>query len=112
MKIIEYRRDSQWVGSLCCRACAESVPAHRSSGMSDDGPHFYCSDCSNVILRDEDRQQLWRYGASPELLARLAATLPGCPCGGHFRPGVGPKCPHCQQEIFQITDAVAYLSAI
>jgi hypothetical protein len=111
MEIIEYSRSLQWVGDLKCPACTQLSPGWRSSGMSECFPHFFCSDCSNVIVRDADKQLLYdAAAASAELLARIAATLPECPCGGRFTPGAGPKCRHCHQQIPLVADAVAYLT--
>ena len=108
MKIIEYERSLQWVGDLRCPACQGLTPAWRSSGMSECFPHFFCTDCSNVILRQADKELVWE-AATPELLAQIAATLPACPCGGRFAPGAGPKCGHCRQQFPLVANPVAYL---
>lgn len=63
--------------------------------MSDSSPHFYCTRCSNVIVRRRDQERLRREGPSEELLQQIAAELPMCPCGGRFAPGSNPKCPVC-----------------
>lgn len=108
MEIIEYPRTLQWVGHLRCNHCQGLNEAWRSSGMSECFPHFFCSRCSNVIHRDADKDLVWE-AATPELLAQIDATLPECPCGGRFTPGVGPTCRHCQQKIDLIRDPVQYL---
>ncbi len=108
MKTVEYSRSLQWVGNLRCLACAQLTPGWRSSGMSECFPHFFCSDCSNVIHREADKELVYE-AATPELLAQIAATLPACPCGGRFTPGAGPKCQRCHAEIPLVADAVAYL---
>ncbi|TPG64497.1 hypothetical protein [Hymenobacter nivis] len=108
METVEYSRSLQWVGNLRCPACARLTPGWRSSGMSECFPHFFCSDCSNVIHREADKELVYE-AATPELLAQIAATLPVCPCGGRFTPGAGPKCQHCRAEIPLVADAVAYL---
>lgn len=108
MKIVEYERSLQWVGDLRCPACQGLTPAWRSSGMSESFPHFFCTSCSNVILRQADKDLVWE-AATPALLAQIAATLPACQCGGHFAPGAGPKCCHCHTQIPVVADAVQYL---
>ena len=65
--------------------------------MSDCCPHFYCDRCSNAIQREADKKLIWDEQSS-ELLARIAASLPACPCGGRFIPGANPKCPKCRAE--------------
>ena len=85
------------VGKLICQSCSTETPAWKSSGMSQSCPHFYCSNCSNVILRVEDQKFSWN-DDNPEVLERIASTLPECECGGRFTPGANPKCPSCRFE--------------
>jgi hypothetical protein len=76
--------------------------------MSEAFPHFYCSQCSNVLLQGK-AQDLVYYEATPELLAQIAAALPACPCGGLFTPTAGPKCYWCHHEIYIVRNSVAHL---
>ena len=76
--------------------------------MSQCFPHFYCDRCSNVIHRAADQRLVWNE-SSQELLDRVAATLPDCPCGGRFTPGANPKCCHCGEEIPHQNDPVERL---
>jgi hypothetical protein len=48
--------------------------------MSDECPH-YCDRCPTVILREADRELVYN-NATREVLDKIAATLPRCPCGG------------------------------
>jgi len=98
MKEVNYSTTNPWVGSLACGSCHSETKAWRTSGMSESSPHFYCTRCSNVILRRKDQDQLRREGASEDLLRQIAADLPLCPCGGRFAPGGNPKCPMCGRE--------------
>ncbi|MCV3765996.1 hypothetical protein OCK01_10400 [Rhizobium sp. TRM95796] len=93
MKTVNYVQ----FGKLRCDSCKTDTPVWRSSGMSQSCPHFYCSDCSNVILRLKDQKISWN-DDSPEILERIASTLPECECGGWFTPGANPKCPNCRCE--------------
>lgn len=77
--------------------------------MSDACPHFYCDWCSNVILREADRELVYNKEPSQELIDRIAATLPQCPCGGQFRPGANPKCRYCGSECPNSWDVVQRL---
>ena len=62
--------------------------------MSQMFPHFYCSDCSNVIFRESDRRLVLE-NAGAEVLQVIASSLPDCECGGKFVAGTDPKCPTC-----------------
>lgn len=98
MKIVHYASNAPWVGNMQCPSCAKLTPAWQSSGMSESFPHFYCDKCSNVIHREQDKELVYPVEPTQELLDKIAATLPDCPCGGHFRPGANPKCPNCNVE--------------
>lgn len=90
--------------------CGKETPAWQSSGMSDSCPHFFCDTCSNVIHREQDHALLYENEINQELLDRIAATLPDCPCGGRFVPGANPKCPSCKTEYVHQWDAVKRLN--
>lgn len=85
--------------STGCPHCGTTIRFYALSGMGDVAPHFYCNRCSNVFFRETDRELIRGVEPTPELLARIAATLPHCPCGGTFRPGENPKCPHCTRPV-------------
>jgi hypothetical protein len=78
--------------------------------MSQCCPHFYCDRCSNAIIREADKKASWGAPGSSELVERIAATLPACPCGGHFRAGANPKCPACKTQFAHPGDVVQRLS--
>lgn len=109
METVHYPVTNQWVGTMSCPSCSHTVRAWRSSGMSDCWPHFYCDRCSNVIHREADKQTAWSE-QTMEVVQRIAATLPACPCGGHFRPGANPKCPACGAEFAHQHDVVRRLT--
>lgn len=108
MKIQEYPR--KYAREAKCPHCRASNLAYVMSGMSDSCPHFYCDRCSNVILRESDRDLLRTEQASEELLNKIASTLPHCPCGGRFAPNANPKCRKCGGEFKHQSDAVSRLA--
>lgn len=108
MKTVTYDTKLQWVGTMECSKCQKITLAWQSSGMSQCFPHFFCNKCSNVIHRMEDQALLWE-DKSQALLDQIAATLPDCPCGGHFTPGANPKCVHCGADFPHQDDPVKRL---
>ena len=96
--------------STPCPGCAKGISHYRFSSMGGMAPHFYCDRCSNVFFRESDADRLRIEPAGEALVGRIAATLPGCPCGGHFRPGANPKCPHCGWAIPNRLDPVQRLT--
>lgn len=109
MKVVHYKSDAPWVGSMKCTSCEVCAPAWQSSGMSESFPHFYCDTCSNVLHRERDKERVYPVEPSQQLLDEIAATLPGCPCGGQFKPGTNPKCPNCRAEYKHHWDPVRRL---
>lgn len=108
MKIETYDSTNRWLGHLKCDACGHLTPAWRSSGMSQLCPHFYCNRCSNVIHRQSDYALVYEK-STQEILDKIAATLPECPCGGRFTPGANPKCQNCGWESTHRWDLVTRL---
>lgn len=96
MKTVQYSVGDPWTGEVQCPSCGVTTHSWQSSGMSDICPHFYCDVCSNVLHRAQDYERVYVSGASHEVLAAIAGTLPGCPCGGHFKVDTSPKCPACR----------------
>ncbi|TLP67837.1 hypothetical protein FEE96_04715 [Parasedimentitalea maritima] len=110
LKQVEYHAaENPHVGDFECPNCTKSVPAWRSSGMSDLGPHFYCSDCNNAIFRQSDQKLIWEKRGDDEL-QKITETLPNCDCGGRFKPGENPKCPDCKWEFKHQGSAIERLS--
>jgi hypothetical protein len=109
MRTVHYGSKAPWVGAMSCPSCHRLTAAWQSSGMSESFPHFYCDTCSNVIHRESDKDLVYRAEATQELLDTIAGSLPDCPCGGHFKPGANPKCPHCNAEYAHQWDPVERL---
>ena len=108
MKTVTYDTSLTGVGPAQCPKCNKKTLAWQSSGMSECFPHFFCNQCSNVIHRREDKALVWEV-KSQDLLDQIAATLPDCPCGGHFTPGANPKCVHCGADFPHHDDPVERL---
>jgi transposase-like protein len=110
MKVIHYKSDDPWIGTLKCPACDNLTPAWQSSGTSESFPHFYCDTCSNVIHREEDKALVYSAEPSQELLEFIAQSLPACPCGGQFKPNTDPKCVSCNSKFTHQNSAVQRLT--
>jgi len=91
------RKDGRGV----CDRCSQAFDYHLIHNGFNESCYAYCGACGMTALVDtlyEDRaaeglprhRQITRGGE--ELLA-------SCSCGGAFRAGAGPRCPHCHQEL-------------
>ncbi len=107
---LKARRYRPWC-KVSCPHCDQEVGVYIFGGMSDMAPHFYCDQCSNVLFRESDRRLLYECDkANQELLERISATLPKCPCGGRFRPGQNFMCPKCRKSFTNAEDPVNRLT--
>jgi hypothetical protein len=105
---ISYQRDP--VASISCPQCRHSVRYYHFSGMGDMAPHFYCDRCSNLYYSESHHKRIWGKKPTQSLLLEIETTLPICPCGGKFRPGQNPKCPHCGFEFKHKSNPVERLT--
>jgi hypothetical protein len=77
--------------------------------MSECYPHFYCDQRSNSIQCDSDNALVYNE-QSAQLVQSIAASLPPCPCSGHFKPGADPKGPVCHTPFKHQDDVVKRLT--
>jgi hypothetical protein len=85
--------------STNCPHCNRIIKYYHYSGMGDLAPHFYCDSCSNIFYRESDRVKIYGKDLTEELLFEIIKDLPKCICGGQFKAGANPKCPHCKKEL-------------
>ena len=96
--------------STHCPHCNEVIEFYHYSGMGNLAPHFYCDSCSNIFFREKDRMILNNNEPTEEILNEITKDLPKCICGGQFKAGANPKCPHCKKEIEHSSSQVQRLS--
>jgi hypothetical protein len=75
--------------------------------MADLVPHFYCDRCSNCYHDEHHKELMYEHEVTTQLLDQISNDLPECDCGGNFRPGQSPKCPHCDHKLNKIDDPLA-----
>lgn len=82
-----------------CDHCGKTFAYHLVHNGFNESCYAYCSSCGMTAVIDtgyEDRKGLPRHRAITEGAEDL---LSPCSCGGTFRPGASPRCPHCQQTL-------------
>jgi len=69
----------------------------------NDSVYAYCDRCGKTALLNILTAKLPLLSstalAQGLLPAEVAPHLAPCECGGSFRPGASPRCPHCQSEL-------------
>lgn len=86
-----------------CEHCHRSYRYSLWDSAFGDNSYAYCDLCgmlatftySNTVVANLPPPSA-RY---QEIDAAWQQHLSPCPCGGHFRKGASPRCPHCHQEL-------------
>jgi hypothetical protein len=86
-----------------CEHCQKSFPYRLIHNGFNDSAYAYCDTCGVVTMLDG-----WKLpkGITFEIYQvippEIEPLLSPCECGGHFRKGASPRCPHCQKELSPI----------
>lgn len=100
-----FRVDERSCRDVPCVQCRTAIPFTTLHLTITPHPFMYCEECSNVLLRESDRDRLHRtLENSPEqamtnavmrYFEEMEATAPPCTCGGRFTTWAYVKCPSC-----------------
>ena len=84
-----------------CSVCSGDFQYSRIDNQINDSWYIYCSDCGSTgLLNSSDAlPQAVLKKCGYELAAEAEPFLPACNCGGAYRHGALPRCPHCNAEI-------------
>lgn len=92
-----------------CIACGHQFDYCLIHNGFNESAYAYCDSCGITALLDGWRMprdvRIPLYGVIP---AKHEALLAACSCGGQYRYGAAPRCPHCHAPL----DAVAVTSWI
>lgn len=70
-------------------------------GMGECG-YAYCDSCGRTAILsewDKRRPQLRDCPGQREICAAMERYLLPCACGGSFKKGATPRCPHCKRAL-------------
>jgi hypothetical protein len=94
-----------------CETCHKQFGYRLIHNGFNDSVYAYCDNCGEACLLN-----LWQipkgieindYGIIPE---SVHSFLKPCSCGGTFRKGAAPRCPHCNSILSPI-EAAKYIEA-
>jgi len=83
-----------------CEHCAKSFPYYLIHNGFNESAYAYCDACGITTLLDG-------WTAPDEINIEVHTVikrddeqlLPPCVCGGTFKSGASPRCPHCHQPL-------------
>lgn len=82
-----------------CAECGRSFPYYMIHNGFNESAYAYCSSCGMTAILDtgyRDRPGIPRHSS---IEADGERRLALCVCGGEFRAGASPRCPHCGVEL-------------
>ena len=91
-----------------CEHCGRTFDYHLVHNGFNESCYAYCASCGTTATMDtlyEDRsaEGLPRHRAITKEGERF---LSSCPCGGDFKAGASPRCPHCLETLSAVAAAV------
>jgi|SRR5579862_541336 len=92
-----------------CEHCKKQFGYYLIHNGFNESAYAYCGSCGLTALLDgwkvpKGIHMVRHQSITPEVEPYLAL----CRCGGSFKAGAGPRCPHCQQPLsaVQATDYI------
>ena len=83
-----------------CEHCAAEFEYGIIHSGFNDSAYAYCEKCGRTAVLDG-----WKLPAGTKVRIHQAISkeaeeeLEPCECGGRFRHGASPRCPHCRREL-------------
>lgn len=83
-----------------CEHCKKQFAYYLIHNGFNESAYAYCNTCGVTALLDgwkvpKGIHMVPHQSITPEIEPHLAS----CQCGGNFRAGASPRCPHCQQPL-------------
>lgn len=84
-----------------CDKCDRAFDYYVVHNGFNDSSYAYCSGCGLTALIDTNQKDRSDEGLPPHrsITAKGEHSLAGCGCGGSFKAGATPRCPHCNHEL-------------
>ena len=96
-----------------CDKCGKQFEYYLIHNGFNESAYAYCDKCGCTAILDYYSKSVPKgvevgYGQAIEPV--LEPFLRTCDCGGHFKIGAAPRCPHCGNEL-SATEAKGYLES-
>jgi len=95
-----------------CDQCSKSFGYYLIHNGFNDSSYAYCDSCGMTALLN--LYQIPKIGIKLEPYQAIASEiepfLQDCSCGGNFRSGEAPRCPHCHCSL-SATEATLFIEA-
>lgn len=85
-----------------CEHCGAQFNYWLSHSGFGENAYAYCDSCGKTAILSHWNKKMPRLPDCPgqqEICAAMEPYLQPCSCGGRFRRGAAPRCPHCNQKL-------------
>ena len=85
-----------------CESCDAEFRYYLVHSGFNDSVYAYCDACGKTAILSMWNKQFPRIDGCPgyeEICVAMEPYLQACACGGHFRRGSSPRCPHCRATL-------------
>ena len=97
-----------------CEECHKRFEYELVHNGVHNSSYAYCERCGATALLDmTDTRfpvEMLKQSAYRSISPGVEAHLKKCDCGGEFKPGAAPRCPHCQEALSPVKAAM-YIEA-
>jgi hypothetical protein len=94
-----------------CEHCKKTFGYYLIHNGFNESSYAYCNSCGMTALLDG-----WKIPKGVQIprhqniSAKIEPLLQPCKCGGTFKAGASPRCPHCREPL-SATEAASYIEA-
>jgi hypothetical protein len=89
------------VGS--CEHCSKTFGYYLIHSGFNDSSYAYCDHCGMTAIRSVYGKRMPKLALNglpfEEICSELESYLLPCQCGGPFKKGASPRCPHCSEPL-------------
>src|SRR5690348_16740219 len=95
-----------------CNECGKSFDYYLIHNGFNDSSYAYCDSCGMTALLNLYKIPKSGIKLEPHraIAPEIEPFLHDCSCGGKFRSGVTPRCPHCHSSL-SATEATSFVEA-
>jgi len=93
------KKETRMQSKGICDQCGQTFQYHLIHNGFNESAYAYCADCGMTVLLDTLYRDSLGIPRHRSITKEGEERLLPCDCGGTFRAGASPRCPHCRQPL-------------
>ncbi|MFA5094423.1 MAG: hypothetical protein WC512_04195 [Candidatus Omnitrophota bacterium] len=91
--------------SMACESCGKSISYRLVHNGFNESSYAYCDKCGKTAIFDTSmvpnslKELFYKNSRHNVISKELEIYIMPCDCGGRYRYGASPRCPHCKKEL-------------